>query len=277
MNPSDPAARRGALRQTRALLRKVKAQWLTAFALTTTYRAEMVLWALAGSMPIILMGVWSQAASTSALGYTPVQMVRYFIAVLVIRQMTFVWVIWEFEEAVVRGKLSHDLLRPIDPIWHYITNHLAERVARFPAVLLLVFFCFWLYPGSAFCPSLSVLLQAALLTFGTFVTRFALQYALSTACFFNERASSFEQLHFTAYTFLSGMLAPLDLYPEPLQRFAEYTPFPYLIFAPARLLIGEDVDVGKALLVMAGWTTGGMVLQRWLWRRGLAHYSAMGA
>ena len=43
-------------------LRKLGALLITAFAHTTTYRAEMVLWALAGSMPIILMGVWSQAA-----------------------------------------------------------------------------------------------------------------------------------------------------------------------------------------------------------------------
>lgn len=259
------------------LLRKLRALLVTAFALTTTYRAEMVLWALSGSMPIILMGVWSEAAGASNLGYTPTQMVRYFIAVLLIRQMTFVWVIWEFEEAVVRGRLSHYLLRPIDPIWHYLSDHLAERVARLPMVLVLVGLCFWLYPGSAFLPSWSVLAQAVLLICGTFITRFALQYTLAMVCFFNERASSLESLSFITYTFLSGMLAPLDLYPEWIQRAAHWTPFPYLIYTPARVLIGETVEVARAAGVMAAWTLGALVVQRWAWRRGLTHYSAMGA
>ncbi len=258
-------------------LRKLAALLVTAFAHTTTYRAEMVLWALSGTLPIILMGVWSQAARAGTLGYSPIQMVRYFVAVLLIRQLTFVWVIWEFEESVVRGRLSHDLLRPIDPVWQYLANHVAERIVRFPVVLGLVALCFWLYPGSAFLPGPWVLAQAALLIIGTFVTRFILQFTLATTCFFNERASSLESLSFIAYTFLSGMLAPLDLYPEPLQRLAEFTPFPYLIFTPARLLMGEPTNVARAVEVMTAWTLGLIVLQRWAWRRGLSRYSAMGA
>lgn len=257
--------------------RKWRALLATAFLLTTTYRAEMVLWALSGSMPIILMGVWSEAAEAGTLAYTPTQMARYFIAVLVIRQLTFVWVIWELEEAVVRGRLSHYLLRPIDPIWHYLADHLAERLARFPVVLLLVGLCFWLYPGSAFFPNWQVLGQCVVLIVGTFITRFTLQYTLAMVCFFNERASSLESLSFITYTFLSGMLAPLDLYPDIVQRIAYWTPFPYLIYTPARLLIGEAVDVGGALNIMAAWTLGILVVQRWAWRRGLTHYSAMGA
>jgi len=260
-----------------SFLGKQRALLVTAFAHTTTYRAEMVLWALSGSLPIILMGVWSEAARDATLGYSPLEMVRYFVAVLVIRQLTFVWVIWEFEESLVRGRLSHDLLRPIDPVWQYLANHVAERIVRFPIVVGLVFLCFALYPGAAYFPGWAVLGQAALLIAGSFITRFSLQYTLATTCFFNERASSLESLSFIAYAFLSGMLAPLDLYPELVQRLAGWTPFPYLIFTPARLLIGQQVDVVGALQVMAAWTFGLVLLQRWLWRKGLARYSAMGA
>src|SRR5688572_32864572 len=126
--------------------RSFLAQIITAFALTTTYRAELVLWALSGTLPIILMGVWSEAARDGGLPYTSTQMVRYFVAVLVVRQLTFVWVIWEFEESVVSGRLSNHLLRPIDPVWNYLANHAAERVVRFPMIVALVGLCFWLYP-----------------------------------------------------------------------------------------------------------------------------------
>ena len=257
--------------------RKFSAQLVTAFAMTTTYRAELVLWALSGSLPIILMGVWGQAAQSGSLGYTPIDVVRYFIAVLVVRQLTFVWVIWEFEASVVHGRLSHELLRPIHPVWNHVANHIAERVVRLPLIALLVGLCFWLHPGAFFLPSLRNLALGALTIILAFACRFALQFTLATTCFFNERASSLESLMFIAYGFFSGMLAPLDLYPEFVQRIAYLTPFPYLLFVPARILIGEEVDLPKALGVLAAWTAGIIVLQRWLWRKGLTRYSAMGA
>lgn len=258
-------------------LRTFRAQLTTAFALTTTYRAEMVLWALSGTLPIILMGVWGEAARSGDFAYSQVEVVRYFVAVLVVRQMTFVWVIWEFEESVVKGHLSHALLRPIHPVWNHVAHHIAERVVRFPMVLVLVGLCFWLHPGSYFIPSLTTLLVGALLIAAVFVCRFVLQFALSMNCFFNERASSLEALSFIAYAFFSGMLAPLDLYPELVQRVAYLTPFPYFVFVPARLLSGEAVNVVQAFAVLGGWSLVLWALQRWLWRRGVARYSAMGA
>src|SRR5690606_17310769 len=152
-----PAAQRTRARHAMIYaLRVFAAQLHTALVLTTTYRAEMILWALSGTLPIILMGVWGEAARTGAMPYTPVEMVRYFVAVLVVRQLTFVWVIWEFEEEVVTGRLSSLLLRPIDPVWNYVANHLAERLARLPMIALLVGLCFWLHPEAIFVPSPAV-------------------------------------------------------------------------------------------------------------------------
>lgn len=127
-------------------------------------------------------------------------------------------------------------------MWQYLANHVAERIVRFPVVLALVFLCFGLHPGAVYFPGWAMLGNAALLIAGTFITRFALQYTLATTCFYNERASSLESLSFIAYAFLSGMLAPLDLYPEVVQRVAAWTPFPYLIFAPARLAEPSLID-----------------------------------
>jgi len=257
--------------------RKFGAQLATAFALTTTYRAEMVLWALSGTLPIILMGVWGQAAATGSFDYTSVDVVRYFVGVLLVRQLTFVWVIWEFEDHVVRGLLSPGLLRPIDPAWNYVANHLAERIVRLPIVLLLIGLCFWLHPGSFFIPTWQQATLGLLTIALVFACRFAMQFLLATSCFFNERASSLESLSFICYAFFSGMLAPLDLYPPLVQQVAYYTPFPYFVFVPASLLAGREVDVVHALLVISGWTIGLIAVQRWAWRKGLAHYSAMGA
>jgi len=261
----------------RRFCRAFAAELVTAFALTTTYRAELLLWALSGTLPIILMGVWSEAARTGEMPYSPAEMARYFVAVLFVRQMTFVWVIWEFEEQVVSGTLSHALLRPIDPVWNYVANHLAERIVRLPIVFGLVGLCFALYPSAIFVPSPSAIALTILAVLASFTVRFALQYTFAMMCFATERASSVEGLSFAAFVFLSGMLAPLDLYPSWVATLAGWTPFPYLIYVPARILIGEPVAIWHSFGVLTGWAVLLIVTQRCLWWWGLNRYTGMGA
>ena len=73
------------------------------------------------------------------------------------------------------------------------------------------------------------------------------------------------------------MIAPLEVFPDGVREVALWTPFPYMINFPASLLIGLPVDLGRGLLVMLGWGLIFFVLNRWLWRKGLKHYSGMGA
>src|SRR5262245_45593339 len=96
------------------------------------YRAEIYLWVLASALPLILLGVWSQAAQSGSFPLSPVDFIRYFISVFVVRQFTFIWVIWEFEELVVSGHLSHQLLQPISPVWRFLAGHITERIVRLP-------------------------------------------------------------------------------------------------------------------------------------------------
>jgi ABC-2 type transport system permease protein len=121
------------------------------YAYMLEYRAELILWVLANSLPIILMGVWIQAAQGGQFGLSSVDFARYFLAVFLLRQITVVWVVWEFEREIVEGKLSPRLLQPIDPVWHHIASHISERAARLPFTLLLVVIFFLFYPQAFGC------------------------------------------------------------------------------------------------------------------------------
>jgi ABC-2 type transport system permease protein len=132
------------------------------YAYMLEYRAELLFWVLSGSLPIILMGLWMEAAQGGQFGLSPVEFARYFLAVFVIRQVTIVWVIWEFEKEVIEGRLSSQLLQPIDPVWRHVASHLAERLARLPFSIALIVLFFGLYPvavrsgcGSLLYPPLS--------------------------------------------------------------------------------------------------------------------------
>jgi ABC-2 type transport system permease protein len=259
-----------ALRQGRALFQQQ-------LALMIEFRAEIYLWVFAGVLPLILLGVWAKAGESGAFSLSSVDFIRYFLAVFIVRQFTFIWVIWEFEELMVSGRLSFSLLQPLNPIWRFFMSHLTERVVRLPLVGVILAVAFLLYPQAFWVPDVAHGLGAVALVFFAFVVRFVMQYMMAMLAFWSERASAIEELWFVLHLFLSGLIAPLEVYPPSVRALAELTPFPYLIYYPANLLCGRGLPLDKAVLVLGAWGLVALLVQRKLWRKGLDSYTSMGA
>jgi ABC-2 type transport system permease protein len=257
--------------------RKLKVLLQAQIALMLEYRAEIFLWALANALPLILMGVWTQAAEGGSFTLSPQEFARYFLCVFIVRQLSVVWVIWEFEQDVVQGKLSFKLLRPIDPFWEHLMAHLAERITRFPFALALIGLFLLIYPPARFVPQWDQLLLGILTALAAFMLRFLMQYTFALLCFWTERASAVEEGWFILYLFLSGLIAPLDVFPEAVRQMASLTPFPYLVYFPASILAGIPVNLLQGFAVLGAWGLLFLLLNRWLWRRGLRQFSGMGA
>ncbi|PAX54855.1 ABC transporter permease [Brunnivagina elsteri] len=257
--------------------KKVKTLLSVNYAYMVEYRAELILWVLSGSLPIILMGAWTQAAQGGQFGLSSQDFARYFIAVFLVQQFTVVWVIWEFEREVVEGKLSPRLLQPLDPGWHHFASHVAERGARMPFMLLLIVLFFILYPQAFWVPSLSQILLFVPAVLLAFILRFTIQYTFAMFAFWTERASALENFWFLFYLFLSGLIAPLEVFPESVRAAVLCTPFPYLINFPVSLLVGLETDIWRGFSMIVGWTLLFLGLNRILWRAGLKRYSGMGA
>ncbi|MEM1367706.1 MAG: ABC-2 family transporter protein [Cyanobacteria bacterium P01_H01_bin.15] len=241
------------------------------------YRAEIILWALSGTLPLILMGVWVKAADSGDFGFTATEFARYFFCLYVIRQFTTIWVIWEFEKEIVQGTLSLRLLQPIDPVWHHVTRHLAEKLTRIPFVVLLTGLFFWLYPAAAWLPNAMQIISCIIAIVLAFALRFVIQYTFAMLAFWTERASAIQQFWFLFYIFLSGTLAPLTVFPENIQTLVLWTPFPYTLYFPVALLMGIPVPIGRGLVAITLWGLGFFLLNRWLWKQGLKKFSGMGA
>ncbi len=57
----------------------------------------------------------------------------------------------------------------------------------------------------------------------------------------------------------------------------QWTPFPYLIDFPARVLSGDSVNLAAGFAAQLGWVLLLLPLVLLLWRAGVRRYSAMGA
>jgi len=261
----------------RYILRVTKTLFLTYYAYMLEYRAELFIWLLSNSLPFILMGAWLKASENGSFGLTSLEFIRYFLAVFIVRQFNIVWVIWDFEKELISGQLSHRLLQPIDPFWHHLLHHIAERWARIPMLVVLVVLFFLLYPQSFWIPSLSTGLLTILIVAIAFLLRFLIQYTFAMLAFWTERASAIEQIWFLFYTFLSGVIAPLEVFPPLVRDIAMWTPFPYMVYFPSAILVGNSVNIWQGIGVMAGWMGIAFLINRWLWRKGIKQYSGMGA
>jgi ABC-2 type transport system permease protein len=256
---------------------KAKTLLLTHYAHMLEYRAEIFLWALSNSLPIILMGVWIEASQEGNFELSPEEFARYFFGVFLVRQFTAIWVIWEFEREVIEGKLSFRLLQPIDPVWHHVARHLAEKMTRIPLIFLFTGLFFLLYPNAIWIPSISQFFLFFIAIAASFILRFIIQYTFAMFAFWTERASAIQQFWFLFYIFLSGAIAPLEVFPEGFRRIIEFTPFPYLMHFPAALITGLEVDFVRSILTIFAWTIVVYFINRWLWKKGLKQYSGMGA
>jgi len=75
------------MRLMQGFLKKAAILLETHYAHMVEYRAEIFLWALSGSLPIILMGVWIEAAQNANFGLNAAEFARYFFSVFLIRQL----------------------------------------------------------------------------------------------------------------------------------------------------------------------------------------------
>jgi ABC-2 type transport system permease protein len=247
------------------------------YALMLEYRAEIILWALSGLLPLIMLGVWSGPGAAAGLGFSPAGLTRYFLAVFLVRQFTVVWLIHAFEEDVLEGRLSPFLLQPLQPLWRYVAAHLAEQATRLPFVAAILTVVVLLQPAALQPPAATDLMLGILAIEVAFALRFLIQALITMACFWSERAAALDRLLLIPYLFLSGLVAPLEAFPEGARQLALATPFPYLVAFPARLLTGSEPHAAAGFAVMAGWGLVLLPATAALWRAGIRRYSAMGA
>jgi ABC-2 type transport system permease protein len=261
------------------VLRKARALFVHAFAHHTEYRAEIAIWMLSGSLPLVMMAMWIGLAADGPVGgYAAADFAAYFLVVFLVRQLTAVWVVWELDREIRLGELSPKLLRPLDPLWGYVADNLAEKVVRLPLVLVPVAAGLW-WAGARLPLSLESVGGFLLLVVGAWIIRFFQEYATGLLTFWTDQTAGLERVWTSVSLVLSGALAPLDLFPEAVRSVLMYTPFPYLADAPVRALLGRlsGTELAVAVAVQAAWAVAFVIGARLLWRFGLRRYGAVGA
>lgn len=260
-------------------VRAMKALLRIAIAEIAEYRALTFIWMLAGTLPVLMMFVWMSAVGTGEIaGYRATDFAGYFMLAFLAGQLTQVWVIWALDEDIRQGKLSIQLVRPIDPIITYVTFNVAANGMRLPIALAVTGLGLFLGGALEGLPWARTPVFALALV-GSWLIVFNLNYALGLLSLWTDRAIALESWYYVVAAVLAGKLFPLDLLPSGLRQAVDLTPFPYIVNLPIEIMTGRltmaESIIGIALqFLWAGLFIGA---HRLLWRLGLRRYGAVGA
>src|SRR5215204_4069506 len=130
-------------------MKKFLAEFRACWNLIIEYRIQVVIWMLTIVLPLIMMAAWLSIAEQGPVGgYDQATFISYYLAALVVRNLTGMWFIWEMDSEMRLGALSFRLLKPMDPIVHYLAYACSSKPFRIlilgPASLLALFFFPWL-------------------------------------------------------------------------------------------------------------------------------------
>jgi ABC-2 type transport system permease protein len=249
------------------------------FSEALAYRAELLVWVLSTTMPLIMMALWTAVAREAPIGrYGTEGFIGYFLATFVVRQLTGAWAAWQINYEVRQGTLAMRLLRPISPLWSYA----AENLGAFPMRLMVA------VPVALL--SVSIVGQAAvpqhwwgwpmmlLALVGGWLITFLANVTIGTMALYMESSQKLMDVWLVLFFVLSGYMYPVELFPPVLRTIADWLPFRYQIGLPVELM--TSVHGWQQSLVLLGrqwlWVLVMGLLALTLWRRGLRRFAAFG-
>jgi len=266
----------------KALLNLYLQQFKTTSASMLQYRASLAIWMISHVLePLVYLIVWS-TVSTSSGGkvgdYTTSTFAAYFIILMLVNHVNYTWIMYEFEYRIRQGILSFALLKPIHPIHSDIADNLSSKLITFPFMLLIALGLAAIF-HPVFSPPLWAIAAFVPVIMLAFFVRFFLEWALAQAAFWTTRVSAINQSYYVLVLFLSGQMAPLTLFPRPIQAIAAILPFRWMISFPVELLLGritpDEVLIGIGAQTI--WVILGFIMVHVMWRMGVRIYSAVGA
>jgi ABC-2 type transport system permease protein len=249
------------------------------FADAVAYRAEMLVWVLATTMPLVMLALWSAVAGDAPIGrYGQPEFVSYFLATFIVRQITGSWAFYEIAFEVRNGTLAMRLLRPVHPLFAYAAEGMAAMPMRFAVSLPVAIVALAVLGRAASTHDPVLWTLWAVSVAGGWMITMLVNLILGCMSFFVESSMKLMDAWLVFYFVLSGYLIPIDLFPAWLQEIVDLLPFRYQIGLPVELMTGAH-DHRQALILLAGqwaWVAVGLAATAALWRRGLRQFAAYG-
>ncbi len=124
----------------KALVELYLQQFKTTMAMMFQYRAMLLIWTIGQILePLVYLIVWSVVSVNSGGsvgGFTAADFAAYYILFMLVNQVSYTWIMYEFEYRIREGNFSSTLLRPVHPIHSDIADNVSSKLITLPIIIV---------------------------------------------------------------------------------------------------------------------------------------------
>jgi ABC-2 type transport system permease protein len=213
-------------------------------------------------------------------GYSYPDMVAYYLLAMVARAFSSMpGLAGGISREILDGTVKKYLTQPIDMLgflfWHRVAHKLVYYLVATGPFVLVFYLCRDYFPG---WPDGHTLLAGVMSLVIGFLIGFLLESTIGLIGFWFLEVSSLIFIYMMINYFLSGHMIPLDWLGDEFVSLMKYSPFKFLAYVPAKILLGKlsYAEIQFELWVGAAWVVALLVTNRLVFRMGVKRYGAFG-
>jgi len=175
------------------------------------------------------------------------------------------------------GYLSIPLMKPLSVFKFFFTRDLADKLFNLSFIFFEIPLILLVFRPPVFLQTdlVAVLIFTASLIMAILLY-FFINIIFGSLAFWTRDVWAPRFLLMVIMEFATGAMFPLDMLSSSLTRVLYFTPFPYLLFVPLKLYLGELTSPVGFLAAQLGWLLVIYFLARAVWQKGLHSYEAEG-
>ena len=246
------------------------------------YRLNFILWRFRVVLNILLpLFLWSAVFDKNATigSYDRSQFISYLIYGNLIGTFVFGTRTFDISSDINDGKIINILLKPISFFNYHFAREVADKIINLIFAVIEILLLIWLFKLRIISPNNLILFIPIFLN--SVLISYFINLTLSFIGFWTTEVWPIRFIFIILLSFVAGNYFPLDILPKPLYNLVLATPFPYMFYLPAKLLISNlsasnAADAIYLFFFSYFWLFTSYFLARLFWQKGIKSFSFWG-
>lgn len=246
------------------------------------YRTNFALWRIRTVLQLLLVYFiwWSIFQSQrEVFGYTTTTILTYILMSSLVRAFALGTRVTDLIDAINTGSVVNFLIKPFGLIRSILAREAADKLFNILFFIMEISLLYFLLKPPIIIQTDFLVLSYFLITLiGALVINFCINLLISLTAFWTENSWGPLFLMTIILESLGGGLFPIDILPKQLFNILMLTPFPYLIYFPAKMYLGtmsfSEISFGVSVMIL--WIAILVILTRKMLNAGFRHFTAVG-
>lgn len=243
------------------------------------YRINFILWRLRNFLNMIfLYFLWTSINNTNSFNYSGDKLITYIFLINILYSIILSSRTEEIPQMIIYGELMNIITKPISFFKLIITKEITDKIVNIFFSILEISLLIVLFKPNFFIQNnIFNLIMMIFFILLASILSFFIDLILAFIAFWSTETWGPRFIFYIIVSILSGSVFPLDILPEKIYNLLLLTPFPYLVYFPAKIFLNKlDFLILNNILILLIWIITTFFLARKMWQKGIKNYSFYG-